>query len=213
MVQQLYERPRERIRTRGVASLSTAELLQVIIGSGSKNYTVAKLAKNVSEVLVSNISANLYDTLCKIPGIGDATACKIIAALQLKVASRKVSHYLQKNDIHKFANHKNQKIHCLALDSKQNTLGTYTWAVKERKTTNLIAKQLYSKALSDGARSLAVIIGCQKQSLTPGTFELNILNDLKELAVVMQIPLRALILVNKTDATYLYGGSNEHESS
>ena len=213
MEQQLYERPRERIRTRGVASLSTAELLQVIIGSGSKNYTVAKLAKNVNEVLVSNNSTNLYDTLCKIPGVGDATACRIIAALQLKVASGKASHYMQKIDIHKFAHHKHQQIHCLALDSKQNTLGIYTWAVKERKTTNLIAKQLYSKALSDGAQSLAVIIGYQKQPLTPGTFEQNILNDLIELATVMQISLRALVLVNKTDITYLHGGSNEYESS
>lgn len=213
MEQQLYERPRERIRTRGVTSLSTTELLQVIIGSGSKKYTVAKLAKSVNAALVTTRSTNLYDTLCAIPGIGDATACKIIAALQLRVVSNKTNHYLNKVDIYKFANYKHQKIHCLALDSKQNTLGIYVWEVKERKATNLIAKQLYSKALSDCAHSLTVVIGYQKQSLTPGVFELNILNDLKELAVVMQIPLRALMLVNKTNVIYLHGRTNEYESS
>lgn len=214
MEQQLYERPRERIRAKGAQSLSTAELLQVIIGSGSKNHSVASLAKKVSEVLPINKQADLYEALCAIPGIGDASACRILAALQLQIVTKtEHNHALQHVDILKFATHKHLKVHGLTLDNKHNILNTYNWSVRERKATGVISKQLFSKAIVDDAHSLIVIIGCLRQSLKAGVFELSILNDLKELANITQVKLKAVVLANKTKVVYLHGESNEPKLS
>ena len=76
-----YERPREKLHSRGAASLSLVELLQIIIGSGGARLSGAKLAREIALLFdAKNIS---YLSLRAIPGVGEAKACQIIAALEL----------------------------------------------------------------------------------------------------------------------------------
>lgn len=80
------DRPRERMMKQGVRSLSTAELLAVILrtGSGGKN------AVETAQLLISNTDGSLArlaqmspQALCKTPGIGMGKALAIIAAVDL----------------------------------------------------------------------------------------------------------------------------------
>ena len=72
---------RERILSYGVATLKDEELLAVILGSGTKEYPVAKLAKQiVSESSSLNLS---LEQLMSFNGVGVAQACKILAAIEL----------------------------------------------------------------------------------------------------------------------------------
>lgn len=81
MEQLLFERPREKLQSKGAAHLSTIELVQVILGSGNAQVSGARLAKRVEHVLREG-SATL-GRLIAIEGIGFAKACQIIAALEL----------------------------------------------------------------------------------------------------------------------------------
>lgn len=72
---------RERILSYGVATLKDEELLAVILGRGTKEYPVAKLAKKiVSESDSLNLS---LEQLMSFNGVGVAQACKILAAIEL----------------------------------------------------------------------------------------------------------------------------------
>lgn len=80
------DRPRERLLARGKRSLSNAELLGIIIGSGSKEHSaidIAKVILNHYEDNLSAISRLKVKDLTKFKGIGPAKAINIIAAFEL----------------------------------------------------------------------------------------------------------------------------------
>lgn len=80
------DRPREKFMLKGQKSLSDAELLAILIGSGTKE----KSAVELSQELLSHSGNNLKEfsrktmgELCKFKGIGAAKALTIMAALEL----------------------------------------------------------------------------------------------------------------------------------
>lgn len=81
MEQGIYQRPREKLRERGVHTLLTVELLQVIIGSGGPKASGAVLARLVGELFINETVS--YQSLVAIDGIGDAKACQLLAVYEL----------------------------------------------------------------------------------------------------------------------------------
>jgi DNA repair protein RadC len=77
-------RPRERLLSEGPEALSSAELLGILFGIGSKEKTAVELA---SEVISENgdlfglYTVSVHD-LMKAHGIGEAKACIILAAVE-----------------------------------------------------------------------------------------------------------------------------------
>ncbi|HEV7350491.1 RadC family protein [Telluribacter sp.] len=80
------DRPREKLLQRGKAALTDAELVAILIGSG----TVEQSAVDVAKSILGSASNNLNELarqgvneLKKIKGIGEAKAITIVAALEL----------------------------------------------------------------------------------------------------------------------------------
>ncbi|MDP8948570.1 MAG: hypothetical protein M3N09_10845, partial [Actinomycetota bacterium] len=77
-------RPRERLLAEGPEALSSAELLGILFGIGSKEKTAVELA---SELISENgdlfglYGVSVYD-LTKTRGIGEAKACIVLAAVE-----------------------------------------------------------------------------------------------------------------------------------
>jgi len=86
------DRPREKLLQNGRLALSDAELLSILIGSGSNSESAVDLARRILEG--SNNNLNLLaglsvDELIKFKGIGQVKAIKIITALELGRRRRK----------------------------------------------------------------------------------------------------------------------------
>lgn len=80
------DRPREKLIEKGRSSLSDAELLSILIGTGTRNLTAVDLAKNIlalSNNHLGELGKKQVSDLKKIQGIGEAKAITIIAALEL----------------------------------------------------------------------------------------------------------------------------------
>ena len=80
------DRPREKLMLKGKSALSDAELLAIIMGSGSRNETAVDLAKRILKDYKNNWHelAKLNVTeLKKYKGIGEAKAIGIITALEI----------------------------------------------------------------------------------------------------------------------------------
>ena len=80
------DRPREKLLMKGRHSLSDAELLAILIGSGTKVETALDLAKRILSSTGDNLGelARLgIPDLMKIKGIGPARAIQITAALEI----------------------------------------------------------------------------------------------------------------------------------
>lgn len=80
------DRPREKLLLKGSKALSDAELLAILIGSG----TVSMTAVELSKVILQSVQNNLYklaklsiQDLKAFKGIGEAKALSIVSALEL----------------------------------------------------------------------------------------------------------------------------------
>jgi DNA repair protein RadC len=80
------DRPREKLLLKGTSALSDAELIAILLGSGTAKLSAVELAKQV----LQTANNNLHDlakfsvkNLIKTKGIGEAKAVTIIAALEL----------------------------------------------------------------------------------------------------------------------------------
>lgn len=80
------DRPREKLLTKGKQALSDAELIAILISSGSRNESAVELSKRILASINNNLSAlgklSVTD-LIKFKGIGEAKAISIITALEL----------------------------------------------------------------------------------------------------------------------------------
>lgn len=80
------DKPREKLMLKGKSVLSDAELIAILIGSGSRNESAVELSKRI----LANVDGNLnalgkmsIQQLMTFKGIGEAKAISIIAAMEL----------------------------------------------------------------------------------------------------------------------------------
>ncbi|MDH4198831.1 MAG: DNA repair protein RadC [Spirochaetia bacterium] len=78
----VFDRPREKLRDKGVAALTDVELIAVFLGAGTAKTSVLKLAELVSNAVDESDPKTLFSRLMKIPGIGEARAFSICAAME-----------------------------------------------------------------------------------------------------------------------------------
>lgn len=80
------DRPREKLMRLGAEALSNAELLAILIGSGSPKETAVELMKRVLNGCNNNLNTlgkRTIHELCQYNGIGEAKAITILAACEL----------------------------------------------------------------------------------------------------------------------------------
>lgn len=79
------DRPREKLMLKGKSILSDAELIAILIGSGSRNESAVDLSKRILAWAdnLNNLGKMSITQLMNFKGIGEAKAITIIAALEL----------------------------------------------------------------------------------------------------------------------------------
>ena len=79
------ERPRERLIRLGAKSLTTAELLALFFRVGGVGYSAIDLGRELMNHFpnLNQLSRASIDQLTRVPGIGKAKACELLAAFEL----------------------------------------------------------------------------------------------------------------------------------
>lgn len=95
------DQPREKLRDKGKSVLSDAELVAILISSGSREESAVKLCKRILASVDNNLSELgklSIKQLMEFKGIGEAKAISVIAALELG-RRRRAGEALEKNKI------------------------------------------------------------------------------------------------------------------
>ena len=82
----IEDRPTVRLQRMGADALTDAELLAILIGSGTQQYSAVDIAKHVLGKFSNNLNTlgkARFDQFEDIEGVGTQTACKIMAAVEL----------------------------------------------------------------------------------------------------------------------------------
>lgn len=80
------DRPREKLLQKGKIALSDAELIAILIGSGSRNESAVELSRKIlsqHDNSLSSLGKSSIPQLMEYKGIGEAKAVSIVAAMEL----------------------------------------------------------------------------------------------------------------------------------
>ena len=79
------ERPRERLRDAGAAALSHAELLAILLRTGTQAENVLELSARLLAHFqgLAGLARATHSELCALHGFGDAKAAQLLAAIEL----------------------------------------------------------------------------------------------------------------------------------
>ena len=80
------DQPREKLRNKGTQALSNAELLAILIGSGTSGVSAVELMQKILKACNNNLNTlgkMTIQELCAYNGIGEAKAITILAACEL----------------------------------------------------------------------------------------------------------------------------------
>jgi DNA repair protein RadC len=196
----LFERPREKLHLRGVSFLTTVELIQVILGSGSAHASSARLAKRVANKLTSNETS--LDQLMFIPGIGMAKACQILASIELggRIYHRKAdtkgvritAERLQKS----VSNYRQTVMNIYFFDGAGNELGDKVYQLKQRAPGSIV-QAIAVDALSYKTRSIDAVLGSKNDGGQTTITELDLIKRLKESMDLLNIKLTTIYRSNE----------------
>ncbi len=196
------DRPREKLLLKGISSLTDAELIAILIGSGTSRLSAVDVAR---QVLLS-VKNNLHDLarqtvkeLTKNKGIGEAKAITIVAAMELgrrrrdgaaaerpKVNGSKDAYDLMKGELMDLPH---EEFWVLLLNRANKLIRKKR--ISEGGVSGTVAdpKIIYKLAMEDLASSIIVIHNHPSGNLTASQSDITLTKKLKEAGRVMEVAL------------------------
>lgn len=162
----LEERPREKLDTRGVDSLSNAELLALVLGSGTTGQNAVAFSRNLLSRF-GGLRALLHTSskeLLQVPGLGRARIAQLhsLAALIERFLEERMQRgnpLTNPEDTRRFliarlGQRKREVFCCLLLDSQHQVLQYTELFEGTIDATNVYPREVVQKCLETGAAAV-----------------------------------------------------------
>ncbi len=187
------DRPREKLLLKGKQSLSDAELIAILMGSGSRQLSAVGLAQLILQSNNHNLNElgkNTVLDLREFKGIGEAKAITIIAALELG-RRRQLSDLREKPQIRSsqdayremapmIQDLTHEEFWVLLLNRANRILGRAKISSGGVSGTMVDAKLIFNKALEKRASSVMLFHNHPSGGLTPSQADISLTKKLRE---------------------------------
>lgn len=198
-----FERPREKLVARGPQALSDAELLAVLIHTGTKGKSAIELASAVLKEAGPHFARWTVADFVRFAGIGEAKACQILAALELArrhfqrgpgriekpegalpylapIRDRKQEHFLSLtlNGAHE------------VIESRVVTVGLLT-------SSQVHPREVFADAIADRAAAVILAHNHPSGNLDPSPEDLALTRQLVEAGKILGIEVLDHVIVTK----------------
>lgn len=205
------ERPRERLLKNGSESLSDAQLLAILLRTGSDKGDALQLAiyllkkfSPLPQLLQATISE-----LCAVKGVGPAKAAQLKAALELGRRSLILplfegAIFSKSRDVFQyfaplFRNAKKEYFKILLLDQKNKIIRDVTISEGSLTATIVHPREVFRPAIRDSAASVIFIHNHPSGDPTPSIEDKKITTRLAEVGKVMGIPVLDHLIIGDKD--------------
>lgn len=201
----VQDRPREKIAKKGAAALSDAELVEAILGRGTRQRDVREIAREVCGILQSRDEIR-YEDIRAVGGIGPTRASQILACFEMGrryFAPQPVSAKVTKpDDILPLVSHLREKRQehfcCITLNGAGEVLGNRVVTVGLLNHSLVHPREVFADAITDRAASIICVHNHPSGSLEPSPQDIAITAQLKEAGSLVGIQLIDHVIVTKT---------------
>jgi len=194
------DRPREKLLIKGKNSLSKAELVAILIGSGNKDESAVDLSKRI----LASVNFSLHELgkltvkkLTKFKGIGQAKAITIVSALELS-RRRRSERALIKKKIHSsrsvfelmqpiIGELFHEEFWVIYLNSSNKVLMKSFLSKGGITSTSVDLRLILKSALQIGAVGLVLAHNHPSGALRPSGADKNITKKIKQAAEILDI--------------------------
>ena len=202
------DRPREKLLLKGTSALSDAELIAILLGTGTASLSAVDLAKTLLNEVDNNLDelARLsVKELTKIKGIGEAKAIAIVSALELgrrrkevvtsdrpRITGSKDAYDLIKGELMDLPH---EEFWVLLVNRAQRLIRKKRIGTGGVHGTVADPKIIFNHAIEEHASGIIVAHNHPSGNLTPSQQDIDLTRKLKEGGKLLEIQLLDHVIV------------------
>lgn len=214
------ERPREKLLSQGKETLSNAELLAILLRTGTREKSAIDLAQEIiafNDEGLPGLCDNTPEELSRIKGMGAAKACQVLAAIEL---GRRVATHPRKERVsigrpgdivnlfmEKMRYYKEEHFCALLLDTKGKVIEEVEVSVGDLNSAPVHPREVFKQAVKRSAAAMVLIHNHPSGDPMPSQDDLDITVRLVESAKILGINVLDHIIIG--DGTYISLKSEE----
>ena len=210
------ELPREKALKYGFSSLSDAELLAILLRTGTKELNVKDLALKILNEMntLNGLKNSRISKLASIKGVGEVKAITILAALELgkrlnkdkmikpvKIRETKDVYQLYKDELR---NDYQEKFMAIFLNNQNMVLASKILFVGISNQSLIEPKIIFKEAMLYNATRLIVLHNHPSGNPTPSKEDYLVTDQIKNAGLLLNIKLIDHLIIGKDDYFSFY---------
>lgn len=201
------DRPREKIKIKGVRSLSDSELLAIVIREGTRNQSAIDVAKEILEKFMdlNNLAAADYAQYMQIKGIGEAKAILLSAIFEIARRVHSIPLPIRKKMITTkdvadyyipiFKGYKNEVLRVLMLDTESKFIRDELVSKGILNSTVAHPREIFRTAIIENAASIILIHNHPSGNPKPSNEDVELTKSVEDAGKLLDIPLKDHIII------------------
>ncbi|MEI6176760.1 MAG: DNA repair protein RadC [Verrucomicrobiota bacterium] len=199
------DRPREKLLRKGAKALSDQELLAILLGKGTPGMDVMTLAAKLVRLVDEKGLEVKAEDLSQFPGVGDAKATLILAAIEF--ARRRIKPEGAKIEtpadllphVRHYADRKQEHFLCASINGANEILNIRVVSIGLIDRSPVHPREVFADALSDRASAIIVAHNHPSGGLEPSVNDIEVTAQLKAAGAIVGIELLDHIIFNRME--------------
>lgn len=205
------DQPREKLLYKGKSALSDAELVAILIGSGTRNESAVALCKRILQQnnnQLHQLAKQSIQQLMQFKGIGEAKAITIVAALELakrlQLSDVKALDKITSSaDVCKLmqpilGDLPHEEFWCLLLNNSNKVIYKFQLSKGGLTQTVVDVRMLFKTALEHLATAIILVHNHPSEQLNPSQADKDITIKIKEAGRILDVKLLDHLIVTRS---------------
>lgn len=210
-----HDRPRERLRRLGAAALTDADLLILMIGSGTAHTPAPAVASSLLARFQTpgRLASSDVATLESVAGVGRATAARLVAAFELGRRAAAGVHPVEApirgpSDVFRtmgprLRDRPQEEFHALLLNTRHRVLRSVLVTRGTLDASLIHPREVFRLAVGEGAAGIILVHNHPSGDPTPSTEDRAVTRQLADAGRTLGIPVLDHVIVAQGGYTSL----------
>ena len=203
------ERPRERLIARGASALSHAELIAILLRTGTQGQSAIDMARDLvrEHNTLSNLARTSVEELQQVKGIGRDKAVTLKAAF---ILARRMADEIPEarpllDDPERIADHMREEFrdkeieefHTLLLDARRRLIRAEQITTGILDTAIVHPREVFKKAIAANASALVLVHNHPSGDPTPSKADIQVTRDLIRAGQLLKIDVLDHVIIGQ----------------